>query len=466
MLIAVTVRRLICGNPQCRVRTFAEPVPSLTRRYARRTSLLRRMLELLALAVAGRAGSRLAAQLGVMVCRDTLIGLIRALPDPEIGQISVLGVDDFAKKRGHSYATLLINMDTHRPIDVLDGRTADSLAQWLREHPGVQVICRDRAGAYAEGSRTGAPEATQVADRFHLYQNLCEAVEKTVISHRADLRETEPVQESTTDAADAGPDLQDDADPSATECRLIVRHRERYAAVQELAVKGWTISAIARHLRLDRRTARKFARATTVEELLTKATGRSDVLTPYLPYLTERFNEGCTDAARLTKDIRAQGYRGSSQTVRRYLQPFRATTVAPAAPTGLTVRTATTWITRRPDRLDAEEHTRLAALRARSPRLDALAGHVTTFATMMTTLTGTKDNLEAWMKAVDADDLPALHSFARGIRRDQDAVVNGLTLTHSSGAVEGNICRVKTLKRSRYGRANFDLLRKLVLCAH
>ncbi|MEV6985711.1 transposase [Sphaerisporangium sp. NPDC051017] len=146
---------------------------------------------------------------------------------------------------------------------------------------------------------------------------------------------------------------------------------------------------------------------------------------------------------------------------------MRASATAGQAPSSApTVREATRWITRRPDRLGPDEQAGLAALRARSPRLDVAAAHVAAFAKMMTTLTGTRDNLQAWMAAVDADDLPGLHSFTHGIRRDLDAVVNGLTLPHSSGAVEDNVTRVKALKRSRYGRAKFELLRKIILCAH
>jgi transposase len=466
VLIDLEVRRFFCGNAGCGARTFAEQVPALTERHQRRTPLLRGLLEAVALALAGRAGARLAGALGTGVSRATLIRLIRALPDPEPGQVAVLGVDDFAKRRGHSYATILIDMDTHRPVDVLEDRQAATLARWLDEHPGVQVICRDRAGAYAEGARQGAPGAVQVADRFHLWQNLCAAVEKTVTACRADLREPAPVS-GDLEPAPSGAGVPAEAagpapGPDPAEGRLAVRARERHAAVHDLLAQGRTHTQICQLLGLSPKTVRKFTGAVAPEQVtagprpLSSGTGR------FAPYLHERWNQGCTDAVRLHAEIAALGYKGSSRSVRRYLQPLRAALTAPALPPPPpTVREVTRWITSRPDHLTEEETAKISQVKARSPLLNAAAGHVTAFAEMMAGRHG--ERLPAWMAAVDLDDLPSLHSFTRGIRSDQAAVANGLTLEHSSGAVEGNVCRIKALKRQMYGRANLDLLRKRVL---
>jgi transposase len=445
VMIDLEVRRFFCGNPECELRTFAEQVPAVAQRHQRRTPLLRGQLEAIALALAGRAGARLASALGTRVSRTTLIRLIRALPDPGIGQVTVLGVDDFAKRRGHSYATILIDMDTHRPVDVLEDRQAETLTQWLKDHPGVQVICRDRAGAYAEGAREGAPDAIQVADRFHLWQNLCDAVEKTVISCRADLKEPalgpgdpEPGSSASSVSAEtAGPAANQDP----AEGRLAIRARERHAAVHDLLAEGRTHTQICAMLGLSPKTVRKFIRAATPEQVTAGPRPPSSGIDRFAPYLHERWNHGCTDAVRLHAEIQAQGYHGSSRSVRRYLQPLRVMLTAPVLPPPPpTVREVTRWITSHPGHLTDEETAKLSQVKARSARLNDTAGHVTAFAEMMTGRNG--EHLPAWITAVELDDLPHLHSFTCGIRRDQPAVTNGLTLAHSSGAVEGNVCRV------------------------
>jgi transposase len=458
VVLRLRVRRYFCNGDDCPVRTFAEQVEGLTAKHARRTGLARGMLEQVGLALAGRAGSRLAARLGLSAGRNTLLRLVHTLPDPTVGTVRVLGVDDFALRRGHVYGTVLIDIESGRPVEVLPDRTAEPLAAWLRDHPGVEIICRDRASAYAEAARAAAPDAVQVADRFHLWRNLCQAVEKIAAAHRDCLRppETEPHDDP------AEPAFPESA-PEELEGLRAANTRLRHAAVHDLLDKGVGITAIAEALDLDRKTVRRYTKADTAEQLLVAPSRRRDTaLRPFLAHLHRRWNEGCTDAARLHEEIRARGYRGSRRSVRRCLQPLRASgRPAPPVPDGPSVRQATGWIVRKPTNLDEAEQLQLKQVLTRCPELDAAHNRVRSFAAMMTDHDG--DSLHSWIEQTETTGLTPLRSFARGLRQDYDAVAAGISMPWNSGPVEGHVNRIKMIKRQMFGRASFSLLRKRIL---
>ncbi|MEW2120273.1 ISL3 family transposase [Streptomyces sp. NPDC005474] len=296
VVIELLVRRFLCPAAGCGRRTFVEQVDGLTERFARRTPLLRRSLEKVALALAGRPGARLAAHLSMPTSANSLLRLVRRLPDKQVGAAPrVLGIDDFALKKGHVYGTIILDMETGERIDVLPDRTAETLTAWLRAHPGAEIVCRDRASAYAEAVRTACPDAIQVADRFHLWKNLCEAVEKCVATHRSCL--AEPTEDPPADATAAEQEV-----PGRPEGMRVVRRRERHAAVHALYGKGVPIQAVCEALGLDRKTVRRYAHAATPEDAsLGTGSRRYGQVHAYSPYLHRRWNEGCTDSAGITR---------------------------------------------------------------------------------------------------------------------------------------------------------------------
>lgn len=231
VLIDIRVRRFFCDTIDCATKTFAEQLSGLTLPWSRRTPAAAAMIAAIGLAVAGRAGARLADRLGVTVARDTVLRTVRAIPDRRIEKVPVLGIDDFALRRGHVYGTVVIDMATRTPIDLLPDRTSDTVATWLRGRPEVEIVCRDRAGAYADGIGTGAPNAVQVADRWHLWHNLVGAVEKTVIRHRADLN---PSLDTGAGPDEAMPSPDTERAAGSVEGRIVTRTIERHAAVHEL----------------------------------------------------------------------------------------------------------------------------------------------------------------------------------------------------------------------------------------
>jgi len=355
----------------------------------------------------------------------------------------------------------------NRPVDVLDGRDAGDFADWLRAHPGVQFICRDRAGGYADGARDGAPAAVQVADRWHMWDNLCQHVNRLVAAHHTCLVEPAPMSAPRDDSEHwsgepvglATLDLQRTIRSEHTEWR--------WYEIHALRVQGLSMGMIARRLELDFKTVRRYLRADSVEQLVAGGV-RTSKLDPFKTYLHQRLTAGARNATELHAEILERGYTGSYNTLERYLKPLRRSEAAtltqvlrnrPPA-----VRQVTGWITGLPGHLDPDEEARLKAIRARCPEIDAAVKQVFGFARMIKDLSGDKDTLTEWLAAVD-HDLPALRSFTRGLRRDLEAVIAGLTLPYNSGAVEGTVNKIKARKMQLFGRAKPDLLRKLILLA-
>lgn len=365
VVIMLKVRRFICDVDNCPRRTFAEPLPQLTTPFARFTTRLSHALERVGLALAGRAGragARLAAQLSFGAERMTLLRRGIALPYPQFSTPRVLGVDDFAIRRGQTYSTVLTCGESHHVVDVLPTREAGPLAAWLTSHPGVEIICRDRAGAYAEGARLGAPDALQIADRFHLWQGLGRAVETRVAAHRDCLRAPPPKPLTRSNETRTDVDLpQNGSDPVG---RRAERKKGTHALVHELLAHGHSRRAIARHLGWGLNTVLRYAAAVRWQDTFRESRPRSSRLDTYKPYLERRFAAGCTSVTQLHGELLTEQAPVTYQVVRAHIATLHAA-LPDAPPSPPTVRQVTGWLTRHPTTLSEEDRADLKNVLAR-----------------------------------------------------------------------------------------------------
>ena len=457
LVMHLRVRRFRCHEPTCIRKTFVEQVPALVERYGRRTRRLRSDLESIGLALGGRPGVRLCRRQKKPSSRTTLLRLVRALPEAPIHTPHELGVDEFAFRRGRRYGTILVDAHSHRVIDLLEDPSADALVKWLSGHPGVNVICRDRDGVYASAAARGAPGAMQVADRWHIVHNLTDALERMAVRVLARLYKQR--------AAEAL--AQDKPRPPVVEVvpsRIQLRNERRHAEVQALRSKGMNITAIAEQLRLNRTTVRKFVRVNSADDLR-RPTGQGPRgLDQFTPHLVHRWQDGCRVAALLHEELKALGYRGSKRTVRRFVESWRKTKPPPAVRRILPGPQTLCWLLlRRRSEFDGAERALLTDLCRRSSELATSRRLAQRFMVLVRERRGT--HLEDWIADVQSTGPPELRGFSRNLHRDWQAVHAGFTVHWSSGPVEGNINRLKLIKRQMYGRGAFDLLRKRVLLA-
>jgi len=462
-VIDLRVRRFRCYQLGCPRKTFVEQAPNLAERYAHRTRRLRTLLEEIGLALGGRPGSRHTQRVAIPTSRSTLLRMVRALPERPIATPTVLGVDEFALRRGRRYGTILVDAEAHTIVELLEDPSADALGAWLSNHPSAKVICRDRDGVYASAARRGAPEALQVADRWHLVHNLADALERFAVRVLAALRKELTAAEPAYTSPSAETLLA--KTEASSPGRLMLRNAQRHTEIHELMAQGLTVSAIARRVRLDRKTVRRFASAEVANDLLGPHGRRATALDPFLPYLARRWREGQHVAAFLFDEVCRQGYRGSKRTVRRQLANWRTAEPPPPAHALLPGPRTLVWLLlRRASDLDDKEHVLLKHLSERSAELVSARQLAQHFLRLVRERRGCE--LDDWVADVHTTGPPELRGFSRNLRHDWEAVHAGLTERWSSGCVEGNVNKLKVTKRQMFGRARFDLLRKRVLLAN
>ncbi|MCI0392412.1 MAG: ISL3 family transposase [Acidobacteria bacterium] len=474
--LEVQARRLYCRHPDCSQRIFCERIPAFIAPYARRTLRLNEALRRIGLVAGGEAGARLASALGMSVSPDTLIQRIRQTQLPIPPAPRVIGVDDWAKHKGQSYGTILVDHERRATIDLLPDREASSLADWLKQHPGVELISRDRAGAYADGARQGAPSAIQIADRWHLNKNMTEAVERFLNTKHSYLRQAvSRVNDSAVPNREIAGAITNNHRPSKAEL-WNERKRVRYEQVMQLYRRGASIQAIAREFRMHRRTVRMMLRAETCPQRATPPKRKSQI-DRHIEYLAQRWAEGCCNSAQLHREIRAQGYRGSQSSVRHFVAQWRAelpeglrrtrngegslTPNAGAKKVVASARRAAWLLVREEEKLEAEEKAFVESLVELSPEI----AEAQSLAKEFNRILKQRDQkaFTSWMERTTQSGIPEMKKFALGLERDRAAVVAALKYEWSNGPTEGHINRLKTLKRAMYGRAKFDLLRIKVL---
>jgi transposase len=427
------------------------------------------------------------------VSRNTLLRVIRRAPCPAVVSPQVLSVDDFALRKRHTYGTLLVDLERRQPLALLPDREAATVAQWLQAHPGVEVVVRDRAEAYAEAARLGAPAACQVADRFHLLQHLAEVLTDVFRGHAPQLARIHaqgiavptPLHDPADPATDSGlatVPLAPPPPPTRAAALAAARRAQRGAHYEQGWMshrQGWTLDAMAEQVGRSRRTVPRDLQSPTFPERQPMYARDCSLLDPYKATLLAGWNSGCRNGAHLFRTIRRQGFRGQYGMValyvrrmrqaqrlapgqRRRAQPLPTVTETPRRP--LTPRRAT-WLVLRPSaRATAQEHQQLAQLTTQAPELTEAVALAQDFASLVRQRQPAQPG--PWLARAAQSPLAPFRRFAKGLRADLAAVQAAVTRPWSQGPIEGQINRLKLLKRQMYGRSRLDLLaRRFLLVA-
>ncbi|PVE20270.1 ISL3 family transposase [Microvirga sp. KLBC 81] len=484
--LRVHVRRFYCHNHTCLKQTFTEPLPHLLKPHARRTRRLTKAQARIGIALGGEPGARLLVHLAIPASADTILRLVRNQPLPTRQPPRIVGVDDWAMRKGRTYGSILVDLERRKPIELLPDRTAATFSAWLQRYPDIEIIARDRSSEYAKGAAT-ASKAIQVADRWHLLLNARQMVERWLAGAHARLRRLPLVEGSPAASGRRARAYPRTRAEQAASADSRARWQTLYEEVQRRYAGGEKLLAISRTMGLARGTVRKFAQADSFPARAVRQPGPS-MLDPFFPHLNARLAAGCENATALWRELRDLGFAGSPKQVYRWLAerrtaPAKTTAhkwcspgpIRPAPGASLPSPKQLAWLLVRPPTvLDTTEAAVLARVR-QDPEAVVVADLVQRFCALIRQCCRERQTrnseqasieiLKAWIAEARLSGIQAVETFAAGLEQDSAAVRAALTQPWSSGQAEGQVTRLKLLKRSMYGRASFDLLRRRVLLA-
>lgn len=482
--LRVQTRRFFCRVSTCPQRIFTERFGDAVAPSARRTTRLTQWLQTLVMQATAQGMARAVPGCAVPISARTFVRLMHAVPDPIVNPPTVVGLDDWAWKKGRTYGTICVDLERHRPIDLLPDRDPATIAAWLQRHPSITTVARDRGHEFIEGITHGAPAAIQVADRWHLLKNLGEALEAFFLDQRAALQAAAQALNAAPQDSAPGrplPTIEGTATPTRAQAAQTHWHSEastRYYTIHGMAAQRVSVAAIARTVGISRPTVYRYLHMIEPPRYAQIQRTRRSVLDPVKPFVAQRWNEGCRNARQLWQELQDQGSTLSLRTVNRFVAALRQESdlrprtfrQQPAAHhyaknttqrRPLTALQAMRLLMTDPDQRKPWQQDYLCYLTLQEPRVAEADELVQAFRCMARTLNG--GQLDRWIARAQASSIEPLRTFAKGLLKDYAAVKAGLTLPWSNGQTEAQVQRLKLLKRQMYGQAGLELLRTRVL---
>lgn len=478
LILLVQVCKFFCPNSECHRRIFTERIPDVAEPWARKTARQIQQLQAIALALGGAAGSRLGKLLGYPSCGSTLLNHLQKQLLPKFEVPKILGVDDFAFRKGQNYGTILVNLETHKPIALLADRKAKTLADWLRNHPGVEIVSRDRSKTYKSAIDKAAPNAIQVADRFHLVKNLGETLTVTLRGYGAQLKAAEWAQRQTMTSNNEIVIVPPSPKKTVTpEEQALSKHQQRVEQqqlIKALSAQHWPQVAIAQEVGVSMRTVQRYLSLPDLPAVPTQSPGfGTSLLEPYKQQIVQWWNSGITESRILMALLKQKGFSGTLRTLQRYLKRIREAQGIPPRHTKITrpipkvidpqvppftANQAAYLIVLRPENREPEQTELLEYLVKQHPDLETLVGLANEFLDLLRQQQA--DLFDSWLMKALTSQIQPLKKFAVGLMDDYAAVKASMMTAISNGPVEGLNNRLKMLKRQMFGRAGLDLLAK------